>query len=150
MYRSLIYVSRSLIEPPDRTREIENIVACSLDRNARLQVRGALIFTERHFAQILEGPEAAVEELMVSIARDPRHETVMVIERKPIDGYRFPDWKLAYWGAATYMDRQVARIIEKQEALTTQVDASGLYTLIHRLAQESHKLQAPIGLRSRT
>lgn len=150
MYQSLIYVSHSLIEPPDRIREIENIVAGSLDRNARLQVRGALIFTERLFAQILEGPEEAVGELMVSIARDPRHEKVMVIETKPIDRYRFPDWNLAYWGAATYMDRQVARIMEKQEALATQVAASDLYVLIHRLARESHKLQAPIGLRSPT
>jgi len=145
MYQSLIYVSQSLIDPPDRAREIDQIVAISQDRNAQLAVRGALIFTERHFAQILEGPEKAVDDLMVSINRDRRHQKVMVIERKPIDAYRFSDWSLAYWGAATYMDQQVARIVEKHDALEAMGQAADLYSLIHLLARESQKLRGPIG-----
>lgn len=145
MYVSLIYVSRSLLELPVQAGEIDHIVSGSIERNGRLGVRGALIFTERHFGQLLEGPAAAVDELMVSIGADRRHEQVTVIERRPIDGYRFPDWGLAYWGDATYMDLQVARLLEKADAPSRSEQTADLFSLIQRLARESHRQQAPIG-----
>jgi len=149
MLQSLIYVSHSLIAPPDRAREVEAIVSGSILRNERLRVRGALVFTERYFAQILEGPGSSIDELMESIARDPRHERMMVIEYRPVDGYQFPEWNLAYWGGATYMDRQVERIMDKSEALAGKGNVANFYTLIHMLARESHKLRGPIGSPSR-
>lgn len=145
MLFSLIYVSRSLVELPDQVEEIDKIVTGSIERNAKLNVRGALLFTEQHFAQLLEGPEPAIEELMASINRDPRHEQVTVIERRPIDSYRFADWGLAYWGDATYMDLRVARVLEKSDAISRSEHSLGLYQLIQRLARESHRQQAPIG-----
>lgn len=149
MYQSLIYVSRSRLILPDQAGEIDRIVSGSIERNATLAVRGALIFTERHFAQILEGPEVSIDALMESIGRDLRHERVTVVERRPIDGYRFPDWSLAYWGDAGYMDNQVARILDKVEALGKAPETSDLFALIQRLAQESHKQDGPIGRPSR-
>jgi hypothetical protein len=145
MYQSLIYVSRSRLILPDQAGEIDRIVAESTERNTALRVRGALIFTERHFAQILEGPGAALDELMDSIGRDWRHERVTVVERRAIDCYRFPDWVLAYWGDASYMDRQVERVLDKVEALGAVSSDSDLYTLIHMLARESHRQNGPIG-----
>lgn len=145
MYQSLIYVSRSRLIIPTQAAEIDRIVAGSIDRNAGLQVRGALIFTERHFAQLLEGPPAAIEELMVSIRRDERHESVTVIEDRPIDGYRFPDWSLAYWGDASYMDQHVARVLDKADALTRTQQTANLYELMQKLAQASQDQDGPIG-----
>jgi hypothetical protein len=149
MYHSLIYVSRSLLVLPDQAGEIDRIVEGSIERNAALAVRGALIFTERHFAQLLEGPSAAIETLMDSIERDPRHERVTVIERRAIEGYRFPDWSLAYWGDAGYMDLQVARVMKKADALSRSEQTTDLFTLLHALARESHRQRGPIGRPSR-
>lgn len=145
MYQSLIYVSRSRLILPDQAGEVDRIVAASTERNAALRVRGALIFTERHFAQILEGPGAALDELMESIGHDPRHEQVTVIDRRAIDGYRFQDWSLAYWGDAGYMDNQVARVLAKADALTRSEHTADLFTLLQTLSRESHREHRPIG-----
>lgn len=145
MLLSLVYVSRSLLILPDQAGEIDRIVDGSLSRNAKLEVRGALIFTERHFAQLLEGPEHAVDALMDSIGSDWRHEQVTVIDRRPIDAYRFPDWNLSYWGDAGYIDRQVARVMEKSRALGRSEQGSDLFALIQRMAIESHREGKPIG-----
>lgn len=145
MLISLIYVSRSLIPRSEQHDEIEAIVTGSLERNARLGVRGALIFTELHFAHLLEGPEAAVDELMRSMSRDLRHDSVTVIERAPIEDYRFADWSLAYWGCASYMDQKISAVLERQDPATLKSDTRLLYTLIRLLARESHEQNAPIG-----
>jgi len=145
MYQSLIYVSRSRLRMPTQADEIDRIVACSVERNTALQVRGALIFTERHFAQLLEGPPFAIAELMDSIRRDGRHEAVTVIEERPIDGYRFPEWSLAYWGDASYMDQHVARVLDKVDALNRTQQTATIYELLQRLAQASQDRDGPIG-----
>lgn len=145
MFRSLIYVSRSRLLLPSQAEEIDRIVSGSIERNSRLEVRGALIFTERHFAQILEGPAPAVDELMDSIGRDWRHEAVTVIEDKAIDGYRFPDWSLAYWGDAGYMDQHVARVLDKADALSRSQQTANLFELMQKLAQASQDHDGPIG-----
>lgn len=145
MFISLIYISHSVIARTTQKNEIDNIVTGSIERNARLRIRGALLFTEKHFAQLLEGPESAVEELMASIMRDPRHDHVTIIERRPIDGYRFPDWGLAYWGNASYMDRKIASILYKRDLVNQVGQTAQLFELIHRLAQESYDQKAPIG-----
>lgn len=149
MLISLIYVSHSLIPPGAQQDEIERIVTVSTERNARLGVRGALLFTEQHFAQLLEGPETAVEEVMESIIQDPRHDQITIIERKPIDGYRFPDWGLAYWGNAGYMDQKIATVLHKQDEVNQAGQTAQLFELIQRLSHESHDRQGPIGRPSR-
>ena len=145
MFSSLIYVSRSVIPPAEHDVEMEAIVSGSIKRNAGLEVRGALIFTEQHFAQLLEGPEPAIDELMKSIERDRRHTHVTVIDRRPIDGYRFPDWALAYWGSASYMDEKIAAVLRKVDQLTRNGQTAQLYELIQLLAKESHSQQGPLG-----
>lgn len=142
---SLIYISHSQIVSGLRDEGIEDIVTCSIQRNAQLGIRGALLFTEKHFAGLLEGPEAAIDELMTSIQRDTRHEQVTIIERRLVDGYRFSDWSLAYWGNASYMDRKIASILHKSDLVNKVGQTAQLFELIHRLAQESHDLKKPIG-----
>ena len=61
---SLIYISGSLIPRPAHDTEIADIVGGSVTRSQRLAVRGAMIFTEGHFPQLLEEPDAGVDELM--------------------------------------------------------------------------------------
>ncbi|KRB85405.1 blue light sensor protein [Sphingomonas sp. Root710] len=145
MFISLIYVSHSLIPTGSEQDEIESIVTASTERNGRLGVRGALLFTEVYFAQLLEGPETAVEEVMESIIQDPRHDQITIIERKPIDGYRFSDWGLAYWGNASYMDRKISTVLHKQDAVNASGQTAQLFELIQRLSHESHDHEGPIG-----
>jgi hypothetical protein len=110
--KTLLYVSKSLIAPTDTAREVERIVTVARARNAELGVSGVLISTEARFAQVLEGPRAAVDLLMESILVDPRHEQVTISRDEAVRQRRFPHWSLAYCGASLYVDRHVRPLLE--------------------------------------
>jgi Sensors of blue-light using FAD len=106
MAYSLLYVSKTLLEFPAGEAEVANIVATAVSRNATLGVTGALISTGTHFAQVLEGERAAVDELMASIGADPRHMRVKTI-RTTEEERRFGGWSMAYAGNAGFVDRHI-------------------------------------------
>jgi hypothetical protein len=112
MAKSLLYVSRSLIAPTDREAIVADIVTVSHSRNASVGVTGALISTEAAFAQILEGPAAAVDELMLRIRRDSRHTDVAVVLVEEVAHRRFPDWAMAYRGAVAYLRGDIQPLLE--------------------------------------
>ncbi len=109
---SLLYLSRSNLRLPDEAGAVDAIVATSLSRNPALGVTGALVFTERQFAQYLEGPADGVHTLMDSIRRDPRHADVRVIFEKPLHARRFPTWAMAYAGPSTFVAGHVLALGE--------------------------------------
>lgn len=111
MITSLLYVSVSTLKLPGEAHEVDDLVAVARSRNATLDVTGALIFTEMHFAQILEGSAAAVEELMVSIRADRRHREVSTVSVIETPQRRFPDWSMAYSGPSFYLDRHVTPLL---------------------------------------
>ena len=143
MVASLMYVSNSCMPRFVPTATIQDIVAQSVMRNDALQLRGALIFTERHFAQVLEGPAENIAAVMESIARDPRHADVTITSEKQVSDYRFPSWTLAYRGGASYMNAQVRSLLRPRDASYGD-EAARLYFLIRKLAVES-QLSGPIG-----
>lgn len=107
--RSLLYVSRRVVVP-DLDAAVARIVETSLARNRALDVTGALIATDALFAQVLEGPDEAIAELMISIRRDPRHQDLSVAFDEPIAQRRFADWALAYRGGAGFVSRLVSAV----------------------------------------
>lgn len=103
MVTSLLYVSRSNLQLPRDAREIDDIVATGTRYNATVGVTGALVFTQRLFAQNLEGDDAALDGLMERIRTDPRHRDVEVVYREAIPQRRFETWALAYAGPSTFV-----------------------------------------------
>jgi len=145
MVIALIYVSRRTSNREPSKADLDAWVARSSERNAKLNVRGALLVTRHHIAQILEGPELAIDELMSDIRRQPGHDQVTVIDRRPIDSYRFTDWCFAYWGTATYMDEKIATVLKKHDALAAAGDTTQLFDLMRMLARECRDQKGPIG-----
>jgi hypothetical protein len=145
MFISAIYVSRRTSNRVVPQAEMDELTAMWNARNARMGVRGVLLVANRHIAQIYEGPEEAVDELVANASRDPRMTGLTVIERRPIDGYRFTDWCFAYWGTASYMDQKIATVLEKQDGLSHADDTAELFDLMRLLARESHKQHGRIG-----
>ena len=96
----LVYYSRNLIpgSEPEVAAEIQQILAASRRNNARVDVTGALMFNRGCFAQILEGPRAALEETFERIQRDRRHAAVVVLEYAPVETRAFPSWSMAFVG----------------------------------------------------
>lgn len=105
---SLLYVSRSLIEG-----DVDNVVHSIIERarcqNAAVQITGAMLFTGSRFAQILEGPAAAVLELIGQIVADERHTDILLVQVKSLESRVFSKWSMAYAGPSVFVQRNVNR-----------------------------------------
>lgn len=101
LYR-LVYSSRSPpnIAPIELSQSIRTILDASRRNNPALGVTGALMFNVGYFAQVLEGPAAAVEQLFVRIGRDKRHHDVAVLSRGEVQDRAFSHWSMALIGAS--------------------------------------------------
>ena len=108
----LIYVSKSKVKAADARAVIAQIIAGSDKRNSYLEVTGALIFSGAHFAQVLEGSQKAINELMISINNDTRHEAISVVDRSSITERQFSRWAMAYQGPSQFVSRHVTRLFD--------------------------------------
>ncbi|HEV7268665.1 MAG TPA: BLUF domain-containing protein [Falsiroseomonas sp.] len=95
--RRVVYVSHVAADalPGGRTM-LEEILAAARRNNSRVGVTGALLYSDRRFAQVLEGPPEAVEEIFESIQCDPRHDQIAVLEVSSPDSRAFADWSMAF------------------------------------------------------
>ncbi len=66
--------------------------------NGRDSITGVIVFADRQFAQVIEGPEAAVNALYTRILADWRHSDVQLDVREACTRRRFPSWSMAYVG----------------------------------------------------
>ncbi len=101
LYR-LVYCSRNRIRGTEVevTAEIQQILRTSRENNARAGVTGALLYNAGNFAQTLEGPLEAVEEVFERIQEDFRHSDVTIVENGPVAARLFGDWAMAMCGDA--------------------------------------------------
>ncbi len=99
LYR-LVYTSRNLLggRGEEQSAAVGGILAASKRNNARVGVTGALLFNAGSFAQVLEGPRAAVETTFERIQRDARHSDVSVLQCEPVAERGFPNWSMAFVG----------------------------------------------------
>lgn len=130
----LLYVSTSRLRLPEREAEVDRIVDWSRGRNADLDVTGALVFTERNFAQYLEGPAGGVDRLMESIERDERHTDVRIVYRRPLKERLFPNWTLAYAGPSTFVAGHVMSVEEAGATPSALKAAERLVQLMRQFA----------------
>ncbi|PZW48385.1 FAD-dependent sensor of blue light [Humitalea rosea] len=96
----LTYFSRSLLRGPAWfvEAEIERLRHTSEARNRAAGITGSLLFNDGCFAQILEGPAAALDRLFAAICADPRHSHVTVLQEVTATARAFPDTPLSYIG----------------------------------------------------
>jgi Sensors of blue-light using FAD len=55
-----------------------------------------LLYIEGGFFQVLEGDDAAVDDVYARISRDPRHSKVTLIIREPIAARDFDEWTMGF------------------------------------------------------
>ena len=94
VYR-LIYRSRDLIAPEQRKAELGTLFTAARSNNKDKQISGALLLSDTHFVQTLEGDETVVRDLFAHIERDQRHDAVSVIEEGTVDERVFARWAMA-------------------------------------------------------
>ncbi len=93
----ILYCSKNLIEGENEKRdaEINQILQTSRRKNKEQNVTGALLFDSGYFAQALEGPRLAIEQIFERIQRDPRHGEVTVLSSQTHGRRDFPEWSMA-------------------------------------------------------
>ena len=131
---SLIYISRSRLDPAAADDAVDAIVETSVAHNAQADITGALVYSGTHFAQVLEGGEPAVRELMVRIERDPRHQQVTTIDSRIVSARRFGDWRMAYSGTATFMQQHLDALLPFEASASRPDAIERLYRLMRELA----------------
>ncbi|HEY0044526.1 MAG TPA: BLUF domain-containing protein [Allosphingosinicella sp.] len=112
---SLLFFSRSRLRMPGDEREIDSIVTRARARNAAVGVTGALVFTFKHFAQILEGQREQIDMILARMQTDPRHEAMRVVDVRDCTTRHFDGFSLAYCGPSLYVERHIKPLIEGAE-----------------------------------
>ena len=94
----IVYCSKNQIAgaSKDVESEIRSILAKSRENNQKAGISGALLFSGATFAQVLEGPLAAVEEIFEIIQCDARHSDVVMLRNTVTEDRIFSDWSMAY------------------------------------------------------
>ena len=104
--------------------DIEDILTKSCANNYLKNVTGALFLNGEWFVQILEGGRQAVSELFVTIATDPRHSAVCLLEVSVIDERAFADWDMRYISGGPEQEAIIKRFMP--EGFDPRIVADGV------------------------
>ena len=92
----LIYRSHSLLPGGGKDEAgLAIILKQARAGNAERGITGALMLYDDWFAQVLEGPQAAVEALFARIKLDTRHDTIRLYEAVGVPQRLFGKWAMA-------------------------------------------------------
>ena len=122
LIKSVFYISRKATPWPDDGPDVAAITEVARARNSTLDVTGALISTDVHFSQVLEGPGAAVDAVMASIRSDPRHSDIRVLQEGPRRARWFSRWSLAFAGRSSYIGTRLEPLLAEGPLDGTKVD----------------------------
>ena len=94
----ILYCSKNLIPGDDRQQSavLSGILAKARKKNAEEGVTGALLYNSGYFAQVLEGPRAAIEVVFERIQQDERHSDVTILDFTESAHRDFAEWSMAH------------------------------------------------------
>lgn len=84
----------SLLAPECTGADLVPILTKARRTNPGMQATGILLFHQRSFFQVLEGPRQRIDALYERISGDPRHTRVTRLVHEPIAERSFRDWTM--------------------------------------------------------
>lgn len=92
--RQMVYVSASswTLRPQD----VEEILAAARRNNPHHGVTGMLLYIDRGFLQVLEGPPDGVEQIYTRILTDKRHTEQRILTDETVDARLFSQWSMGF------------------------------------------------------
>lgn len=109
--RTVLYLSKIKPDIAMDQGALMEIVHQSRARNAQAGITGALIITDLHFVQLVEGPDPAIANLLARLSADRRHSDVTIITDMVGQDRGFPRFSLAYSGPDTFVDQQLIPLL---------------------------------------
>lgn len=90
----IIYMSTA--SWPMTDAELKELLRQAQQGNERLGITGALVYGDGQFMQIMEGEQAALEDLYARLGQDRRHKGLFKLADRPITERRFSEWSMAF------------------------------------------------------
>lgn len=90
--RSVTYTSRAV--PPFGDNSFRQLGLEAGRLNALDGITGLLVFNGTRFSQTIEGGPNAIGDLLVRLARDPRHTEFEIVSEETIAARRFRSWDM--------------------------------------------------------
>lgn len=73
---------------------VESIMHSSEKNNKKSEITGALLASNSHFLQIIEGTYESVNDTFMRIIKDERHQDIKLIAFNPIDARLLNSWNM--------------------------------------------------------
>lgn len=89
-----VYLSEVNIAGSELLPEIRAIHAVATTRNGEAGITGVLLFSDRFFLQLLEGPRLRVTETLGRIFADHRHNNIRLCRAEEVSSRMFPNWSM--------------------------------------------------------
>ncbi len=140
----VVYVSHNTIQGDDDylSQQIEQILDTARQLNEQAGITGALMFNRGLFAQVLEGPAAAVEETFERIQCDPRHAEVLMVACDPVTARSFDQWSMAYVGMQADVPALLLEIASETGFDAERIDGDAINNALRTLLTDSDGAQA--------
>ncbi len=86
----------SLACKPFKQADLLKLLQQSRMFNAQKDVTGILLYKDQSFFQVIEGEDSVVQDLMASISKDYRHNTLTTLYTREISSRNFDLWSMGY------------------------------------------------------
>lgn len=139
----VVYVSHNTIKGDDEylSQQIEDILDNARQLNQQAGITGALMFNRGLFAQVLEGPAAAIEETFERIQCDQRHAEVLMIACDPVTERSFDQWSMAYIGTQAEVPALLLEIASATGFDAERFDGDAVNDALRTMLLESDSAQ---------
>jgi hypothetical protein len=121
---------RSRATPALTEADVQALLKRARTYNAQEQITGLLLYSEGHFVQLFEGPEAVVRPLYARIQADPRHTQVVTVSEGPAPQRWFADWDMAFGHVDALELQQTLGVVENHTGPLIPIRDPHLQTLL--------------------
>jgi len=135
--KSLTYTSRAKLDLS--ADDLHDIHRTARELNSIDGITGLLVFNGTHFLQIVEGAEAAIDDLVARLRRDPRHSGLEVRDERRVEARSFPDWSME-------LVRVNASYFEARESIEDRIPASIAADVRDRLFRMTEQISGTVRL----
>jgi hypothetical protein len=94
MLERIVYISAA--REPQTEESVGRILDVSRSRNAANHITGLLIGGGAWWMQLIEGETDKLEPIWQSIRADPRHDPVVMVQRRAVRQRSFTGWSLQF------------------------------------------------------
>lgn len=91
-FKQIVYTSLAALDISEE--QLASIHASARDLNGLDGITGLLVFNGTHFLQWIEGPPAAIDDLLQRLRRDVRHSGLEIREDRMTGERLFGDWAM--------------------------------------------------------